>query len=99
MLLGFKGRYTLGDTGELRAFMGQTAEKIQRIRGGYGPLAPQWAPLANESLPTTVDPWLHRLLMSAGISACVALFFLIVFTLLLRSGVSDIATLAKSLAP
>lgn len=99
MLLGFKGRYTLGDTGELRAFMGQTAEKIQRIRGGYGPLAPQWAPLAGESLPTTVDPWLNRLVMAAGISSCVALLFLIVFTLLLRSGVSDIAELAKSLAP
>lgn len=99
LLLGFKGRYTLGDTGELRAFLAQTAEKIQRIRGGHGPLGPQWAPLAGESLPVTVDPWLHRLVMGAGISACVALLFLIVFTLLLRSGVSDIAELAKSLAP
>ncbi len=99
MLLGFKGRYTLGDTGELRAFMGQTAEKIHRIRGGHGPLGPQWAPLAGESLPVTVDPWLHRLVMGAGISACVALLFLIVFTLVLRSGVSDIASLANSLVP
>lgn len=99
MLLGFKGRYTLGDTGELRAFMAQTAEKINRIRGGHGPLGPQWAPLSGESLPLSVDPWLNRLVMSAGISACVALLFLIVFTLVLRSGVSDIADLAKSLAP
>jgi type VI secretion system protein ImpK len=97
MLLGFKGRYTLGDTGELRSFIGQTAEKIHRIRGGYGPLGPQWAPLANENVAVTLDPWLHRLIMTAGISAGVALFFLIVFILILSSGVSDIVTLVNSL--
>ena len=99
MLLGFKGRYTLGDTGELRSFIGQTGEKIHRIRGGYGPLGPQWAPLANETLAVTADPWFHRLIMTAGISAGVALFFLIVFILILSSGVSDIVTLVNSLVP
>lgn len=97
MLLGFKGRYTLGDTGELRSFIGQTAEKIHRIRGGYGPLGPQWAPLASETLAVNVDPWLHRLIMTAGISAGVALFLLIVFILILSSGTSGIAALVKTL--
>jgi type VI secretion system protein ImpK len=99
MLLGFKGRYTLGDTGELRAFMGQTAEKIHRIRGGHGPLGPQWAPLAGESLPVTHDPWLRRLVTFAAASTGVALLFLILFLLVLSSGVSDIRDLARSLAP
>lgn len=98
MLLGFKGRYTLGDTGELRSFIGQTAEKIHRIRGGFGPLGPQWAPLAGETLQVVRDPWLHRLIMTAAISAGVALFLLIVFTLILSSGVSDISDLVKSFA-
>jgi type VI secretion system protein ImpK len=99
LLLGFKGRYTLGDTGELRGFIGQTAEKIHRIRGGYGPLGPQWAPLAGETLTVTRDPWLHRLIMTAAISSGVALLFLIIFILVLSSGVSDVADLVKSLTP
>lgn len=99
LLLGFKGRYTLGDTGELRSFMAQTGEKIHRIRGGYGPLGPQWAPLAGETLQVTADPWLHRLIMTAGISAAVALLFLIIFVLVLSSGVSDVTALVKSLTP
>jgi type VI secretion system protein ImpK len=99
MLLGFKGRYTLGDTGELRSFMGQTAEKIHRIRGGHGLLAPQWAPLAGETLHVAADPWLRRLVLAATISTGVALLFLIVFLLVLSSGVSDIATLRKAIVP
>jgi type VI secretion system protein ImpK len=99
MLLGFKGRYTLGDTGELRSFMGQTGEKIHRIRGGHGPLGPQWAPLAGESLPVTLDPWLQRLVMIAAGTTGAALLFLIIFLLVLQSGVSDIAALVKVPAP
>jgi hypothetical protein len=76
--------------------MGQTAEKIHRIRGGHGPLGPQWAPLASETLPVTVDPWLNRLVMTAAITTGIALVFLIIFLLVLRSGVSDIGDLVKS---
>jgi type VI secretion system protein ImpK len=99
MLLGFKGRYAQGDSGELRAFMGQTAEKIHRIRGGHGSLAPQWALLAGETLAVTRDPWLKRLVLAAAISSGVAFLFLIVFVLVLSSGVSDIATLRRALVP
>lgn len=99
MLLGFKGRYTLGDTGELRSFMGQTAEKIHRIRGGHGPLAPQWSLLAGETLQVARDPWLRRLVLTAAITSGVAFLLLIVFVLVLSSGVSDLATLRKDIVP
>jgi len=99
LLLGFKGRYTVGDGGDLRAFMGQTAEKIHRIRGSMGPLAPQWAPLANESVPVYVDPWYRRLLLIAGVSAGTAIFLLLIFSLVLGSGVSELADLRRVLAP
>lgn len=99
MLLGFKGRYTLGDTGELRSYMGQTAEKIHRIRGGHGSLSPQLALLAGETLQVARDPWLGRLVLTAGITSGVAFLLLIVFVLVLSSGVSDLADLRKAIVP
>lgn len=99
LLLGFKGRYTIGDGGDLRAYISQTGEKIQRIRGGFGPFAPQWAPLANEATPVARDPWQPRLMMIAAVTAGCALFFFLVFFLVLQSGVSDLAELRRSLAP
>src|SRR5579872_2556650 len=40
LLLGFGGRYGGGNRGELKQVMDTTAEKIRRIRGRLGPLAP-----------------------------------------------------------
>ena len=40
LLLGFAGRYSLGDRGELRAITDATNEKIRRIRGSAAMLSP-----------------------------------------------------------
>jgi type VI secretion system protein ImpK len=98
LILGFKGRFSMGDSGELRGLMAQTAEKINRIRGGFGPLAPQWAPLSQETLAVARDPWLNRLLLVAGGAAAFALVLFLVFALSLHSGVSDLAELRRALA-
>jgi hypothetical protein len=79
--------------------MGQTAEKVHRIRGGHGPLGPQWAPMAGETLAVVRDPWLQRLVMIAAGTTGAALLFLIIFLLVISSGVSDVATLAKQFVP
>jgi type VI secretion system protein ImpK len=97
LLLGFKGRYTMGDSGELRGLMAHTAEKIHRIRGGFGPLAPQWAPLASETLPVAKDPWLRRLVLVAGGIGVFALVLYLVFALSLHAGVGDIADLRRQI--
>lgn len=99
LVLGFKGRYSMSDGGELRGLIGQTAEKINRIRGGFGPLAPQWAPSSQEALPVARDPWLRRLLIIAGATAGFALLLFLVFTLSLRSGVGDLEGLRRAIAP
>jgi type VI secretion system protein ImpK len=96
LLLGFKGRYSVGDNGELRTLMAQTAEKITRIRGAAGPLAPQWAPPANETVPVATDPWFRRLLLIAGGTALLALLLYLVFAFALHSGLNDIAALRRS---
>ncbi len=95
LLLGFKGRYTMGDSGELRVLMLQTAEKIDRIRGGATALSPQWAPLATESIAVARDPWLRRLVIIAAASAAVAVALFVVYALLLRGGAGAVADLAR----
>jgi type VI secretion system protein ImpK len=99
LLLGFKGRYSMGDNGELRSLMAQTAEKINRIRGGWGVLAPNWGPSATESVPISADPWLKRLLLVSGGTAAFALVLFLVFKLSLRSGISEIEALKRALIP
>src|SRR5580658_10825058 len=42
MLLGFCGRYSAGNRGELGQVIGATAEKIHRIRGQFGALSANW---------------------------------------------------------
>lgn len=60
LLLGFRGRYALGDAGELHAIQSAIADKIHRIRGNSG----VWM----KSRPVEVrtvsrkDPWMMPLL-------------------------------------
>src|SRR3954447_14623588 len=42
LLLGYRGRYSVGGTGELQGAMQATADKITRIRGPLMGLSPSW---------------------------------------------------------
>src|SRR5438270_9933367 len=42
LLLGYRGRYSAGGTGELQSTMQATADKIRRIRGPLADLSPSW---------------------------------------------------------
>lgn len=71
LLLGFAGRYSLGDQGELRAITNSTNEKIQRIRGSAAMLSPAWAlPPEAPQRPGT-DPLVRKIGIVAA--ACLAL--------------------------
>ncbi|HEX3276539.1 MAG TPA: DotU family type IV/VI secretion system protein [Gemmatimonadales bacterium] len=69
LLLGFQGRYSAGDRGELRSLQATTQDKLQRIRGGFGELAPGWAPPGREAPRRERDPWA----MGLGIAAAVCI--------------------------
>jgi type VI secretion system protein ImpK len=99
LLLGFKGRYSMTDGGELRGLIHALGQKIDRIRGGVPPLSPAWSLPANEQIPVTVDPWLSRLGFGAVATLGFALVLLLVFALVLGSGLSDLHTLAAKLNP
>jgi type VI secretion system protein ImpK len=93
MLLGFAGRYSSRDRGELEGLITQASAKIRRIRGGDGALSPSWAPPADEVIPLARDPWVRRLGYTAAGIFAFAVIFWVIFDLSLRSGIKDLVNL------
>jgi type VI secretion system protein ImpK len=90
VLLGFGGRYSMGNKGDLRAIMDAVADKIRRVRGPSPDLSPMWR-LPQEAARTAGgDPWARKLAIAA--IACVTLLVVlfVIFKLSLGSGVSDL---------
>jgi len=85
LLLGYSGRYSLGNRGELQAIMGATAQKIRRIRGDFPGLSPAWKP-PGEQLRVARDPWTRRLLIGAVACLVLAVVLFVVYKLALGSG-------------
>ena len=86
LLLGFCGKYSAGNRGELAQTMSRTAEKIHRIRGGFAGLSPAWA-LGPETVRWRSDPWVRKLGWIAGIAGGVMVVLFIVYKIVLASGV------------
>lgn len=96
LLLGFLGRYSLGNRGELQPILQQTAEKIHRIRRSNIAISPHAAlPAAGTSAPTGNDPWVKRFVILAV--ACLGLTAILFGTYyyLLSNGISSLAALAR----
>jgi type VI secretion system protein ImpK len=97
LLLGFAGRYSLGDRGELQAIINATEQKIQRIRGSAGMLSPAWD-LPEEAPHTPGDDPLAK---KAGIAAAacftLALILFIAYKLMLGAGLSELNELIGKL--
>jgi type VI secretion system protein ImpK len=97
MLLGFRGRYGMGEDGGLRDRISFTQAKIRRIRGGEGPIAPA-APLpTDETAAAARDRWLPRLAVAAALSLALASVLFVVFRLSLGARVGEIQALATQL--
>lgn len=94
LLLGFAGRYSLGGRGELKAIIDATAVKIQRIRGGAGPLSPIWALPLEAKRQAGSDPMVKTLGIVAAACLVLTLLLLVVYKLVLGSGVSSLGDLA-----
>jgi type VI secretion system protein ImpK len=94
LLLGYGGRYSLGDRGELRSIMSAAAAKIRRIRGEFAGLSPAWRPPA-EQVKATRDPWTGRFLMAAAACISLALLLFVIYKLVLGSGTSVLQTIVS----
>jgi type VI secretion system protein ImpK len=97
MLLGYRGKYSAGGQGGLQALVSAAQEKILRIRGGRTELSPAWRPPA-DVIPTTRDPWVRRLAITALATLALAVVLFIVFKFSLRAGMVDIRALAARFA-
>jgi type VI secretion system protein ImpK len=97
LLLGFAGRYSLGERGELRAITNATNEKIQRIRGGASPLSPAWELPPEAPQKSGTDPLVRKIGIAAAACFGLALILFIVYKLVLDSGLSRLGELAGKL--
>jgi type VI secretion system protein ImpK len=88
LLMGYRGRYALGDTGELHALLRQAREKIQRVRGQTQMIPPSPAPEVKP--PRAKDSWSRALLVTACVLAGLTILAFGGFELALGSGVSQI---------
>jgi type VI secretion system protein ImpK len=98
MLLGFHGRYSASDRGELSMLMNRVAEKMQRIRGAFGELSPSWMPPAGGIPAPRGDRWLRPLAYGAIGALVLAAVLFLVFHMSLHSGISDLVALAPQVA-
>jgi type VI secretion system protein ImpK len=93
LLLGFCGRYSAGNRGELAHRINRIAEKIRRIRGPAGPLSPAWQ-LPQETFRVRKDPWVRRLGIAAIAAAVLMVALFVGYKVSLKAGVSDVRAAA-----
>jgi type VI secretion system protein ImpK len=86
LLLGFGGRYSAANRGELGQIMSMTAAKIYRVRARFSQLSPAWA-LPKEAVRGRKDPWVRRLGIIALTAAILMVLLFVVYKIVLGGGV------------
>jgi type VI secretion system protein ImpK len=94
VLLGFGGRYSMGNKGDLRAILDAVGDKIRRVRGVAADLSPAWRLPQEAARKAGGDPWASRLGIGAIACAALLLVLFVVFKLSLGSSISDLRALA-----
>jgi type VI secretion system protein ImpK len=90
LLLGFCGRYSAGNRGELAQVVQIIGDRIRRIRGPRGPLSPAWT-LPNEpARAPRRDPWVKRLAILAAVAAVLMILLFVGYKMGLNSGLTEI---------
>ena len=82
LLLGYRGRFAMGDPNEIQTILRRIREKITRIRGSYAlfqPIAQPAAPPAPKG-----DAWTRRLTFAAIAVAVLTLLAFVAYTLVLN---------------
>ncbi|ADV81909.1 DotU family type IV/VI secretion system protein [Terriglobus saanensis] len=85
LLIGYRGRYALGDSGELHALLRQARERIRRIRGdAHLGLRPNSVPPAL-AIPTS-DTWTRRLAWTVCFLSALVFILFVWYEVELSSG-------------
>lgn len=88
--LGFHGRYSATESGELQMLMARVTEKMQRIRGPFSDLSPSWKPPQGDIPSGGGDPWLKRLGIGTLVVFALAAVLFVFYSTSLRSGVAAV---------
>ena len=92
MLMGFAGRYTLGNRAEMQGVLQMTSEKIHRIRQTDTAISPSWAPGKGQFIPSvSSDPWVKRIAWIAAFCLFLAIALFVVYKFSLRSAIGNTA--------
>jgi type VI secretion system protein ImpK len=93
VLLGYRGRYGIGSSGELHGIMDSIRDKIQRVRGAGSPISPQWAVPNEAPVRKRADPWVRSLMIGVGATAILVIVAYAGFRMGLMSGASALHSL------
>jgi type VI secretion system protein ImpK len=88
LLLGYKGKYAFGDSGEIYGILQRIRLKIQRIRGPLALCRVAEAPTV--AAPSNKDVWVRRLLLITGAMAALVLVAFIGYWILLANGLNKV---------
>jgi type VI secretion system protein ImpK len=95
LLLGFAGRYSLGDRGELKAITSAVDQKIRRIRGSAVALSPAWELPPEAPAKVGTDPLAKTIGITAAACFALALILFVAYKMVLGSGVSSLSELIR----
>jgi len=93
ILLGYLGRFSIASKGDLQMLMGQTDDKLRRIRQTRPDLSPRWM-LPEQVAPPRTDPWMRRIAIGAAAAVFLALALFSMYKISLGSTVSDLQILS-----
>ena len=96
LLLGFGGRYSIGNKGELQAITQATGDRIRRIRGVTNDPFME-ALQEQEIVKATTDPWVKKLFIAAIVCVGLVLVLFVAFKLGLGSSASEVRASAAAL--
>lgn len=91
LLLGYRGRYSLGERGELRAILDAIRAKIRRIRGPMNDLSPHWAPPSDQTSLSKRSGGRRFGITATACAVFTGILFL-VYELVLRSSASGFSS-------
>jgi type VI secretion system protein ImpK len=86
--MGYRGRYALGDSGELHQLLRQALAKIERVRGPACLMPPIAAPAVPPA--RTSDPWTRALLITTCVLAGLTILGFGGYAIMLGSGVTQV---------
>jgi type VI secretion system protein ImpK len=88
--LGYRGRYSMSGQDAARSVASTVWEKLQHLRGGPRPLAPNWAPPKDIVQQKSSDPWVQALLLGTVGALLFAILFFVGFKYVLISGAAGL---------